>query len=104
MFGLAKSDAAAGADALGDDLVEALEGATADEEYVGGVEGRIFLLRMLAARHRRHVRDAALHDLQQRLLHTLARDIACDRWVVGFARDLVDLVDVDDAELRALDI
>src|SRR5262245_23924737 len=42
-------------------------------------------------------------DLQQRLLHALARHVAGDRGVVGLA-DLVDLVDVDDAALRALDI
>ena len=48
--------------------------------------------------------DGALHDLQQRLLHALARHVAGDRGVVGLARDLVDLVDVDDAALRPLDV
>ena len=32
------------------------------------------------------------------------RDVARDRRVVALARDLVDLVDVDDAALRALDV
>ena len=49
-------------------------------------------------------RDRALHDLQQRLLHALARDVAGDRRIVGLAADLVDLVDVDDAALRPLDV
>src|SRR5262249_15529500 len=40
----------------------------------------------------------------QRLLHALAGDIARDRRVVGLARDLVDLVDVDDPGLRLLDV
>ena len=48
--------------------------------------------------------DRAFHDLQQRLLHALARHVARDRGVVGLAADLVDFVDVDDAALRALDV
>src|ERR1700751_2462148 len=59
---------------------------------------------MLAAALRRHGGDRAFDELQQRLLHALARDIAGDRGVVGLARDLVDLVDVDDAGLRLLDV
>ena len=59
---------------------------------------------MLAAALRRHRGDGALHDLEQRLLHALARHVAGDRGVVGLAADLVDLVDVDDAALRPLDV
>ena len=59
---------------------------------------------MLAPALRRHRGDGAFHDLQQRLLHALARHVAGDRGVVGFAGDLVDLVDIDDAALRPLDI
>ena len=46
----------------------------------------------------------ALHQLQQRLLDALARHVAGDRGIVRLAADLVDLVDVDDAALRPLDI
>jgi len=35
--------------------------------------------------------------LQQRLLHAFAGHVPGDRGVVGLARDLVDLVDIDDA-------
>ena len=59
---------------------------------------------MLAAALRRHRGDRAFHDLQQRLLHALARYVAGDRGVVRFAADLIDLVDIDDAALRPLDI
>jgi hypothetical protein len=52
---------------------------------------------MLAAALRRHAGDGALHDLEQRLLHALARYVAADRGIVGLARYLVDLVDIDDA-------
>ena len=43
-------------------------------------------------------------ELQQRLLHAFARNVARDRGVIRLARDLVDLVDVDDAALRLLDV
>ena len=59
---------------------------------------------MLAAALRRHGGNGAFHDLEQRLLHALARDVAGDRGVVGLARNLVDFVDVDDAALGLLDI
>src|SRR5204862_2209075 len=83
--------------ALRYDLLEARERAAADEQNVGGVDLQELLLRMLAPTLRRHRGDGAFHDLEQGLLHALARDVAGDRGVVGLAADLVDLVDVDDA-------
>ena len=80
------------------------EGAAADEQDVGRVDLQELLLRMLAAALRRHGGDGAFHDLQQRLLHALARHVAGDRGVVRLAADLVDFVDVDDAALRPLDV
>jgi hypothetical protein len=62
------------------------------------------LVRVLAAALGRHARDGPLEDLQQRLLHALARDVARDRRVLVLAPDLVDLVDVDDPLLRLLDV
>ena len=59
---------------------------------------------MLAPALRRHRRDGAFDDLEQRLLYAFARDVAGDRGVVGLAADLVDLVDIDDPALGALDI
>ena len=59
---------------------------------------------MLAPALGRHRRDGAFHNLEQHLLHTLARDVAGDRGVIGLAADLVDLVDIDNAALGALDI
>ena len=58
-------------------------------------------LRPPCGRHRRH---RALEDLQQRLLDALARHVARDRRVVRLARDLVDLVDVDDPGLGLLHV
>jgi hypothetical protein len=91
-------------DAPPDDLLETDEGTAADEEDVRGVDLEEFLLRVLAAALRRDGRRRTLDDLEQRLLHALARDVARDRRVVALARDLVDLVDVDDAALALLDV
>ncbi len=91
-------------DALRDDLVEAGKRSAADEEDVRRVDREELLVRMLAATLRRHRGDRAFEDLQQRLLDAFARHVARDRRVVGLARDLVDLVDVDDPGLRLLDI
>ena len=59
---------------------------------------------MLATAGGRNAGHRALKDLKQRLLNALARDIAGDGEVLGLAGDLVDLVHVDNADLRALDI
>ena len=79
------------------------ERAAADEQDVGRVDLQEILVRVLAPALRRHAGHGAFDQLEQRLLHALARHVAGDRGVVGLARDLVDLVDVDDAALGALD-
>src|SRR5690606_17297901 len=90
--------------AVHDDLLEARERAAADEQDVRGIDLQELLLRVLASALRRYRGDRALDQLQKRLLHALARDVTRDRRVVRLARDLVDLVDVDDARLRLLDV
>ena len=91
-------------DAALDDLVEAGERAAADEEDVRRVDREELLVRVLAPALWRHRRDGALEDLQERLLHALAGDVARDRRVVRLPRDLVHLVDVDDPGLGLLDV
>ena len=59
---------------------------------------------MLAPALRRHRSDGALHDLEERLLHAFAGHVAGDRWVIGLSADFIDLVDVYDAALGALDV
>src|SRR5436190_940474 len=85
-------------------LLEADEGAAADEQDVGGVDLEELLVRMLAPALRRDVGDRAFEDLQQRLLDAFARHVARDRGVLVLAADLVDFVDVDDALLALLDV
>src|SRR6185503_8123124 len=90
--------------AVEDDLLEAGEGAAADEENVRRVDLQEFLLGVLAAALRRDRSDRAFDELEQRLLHAFTGHVTRDRRVVRLARDLVDLVDVDDAGLRLLDV
>src|SRR5215470_4928417 len=90
--------------ALFDDLLEAYEGAAADEEDVGGIDGGKFLMGMLAATLRRNVGDGAFQNLEQRLLDAFTGDVASDRRVFVFLGDLIDFVDVDDALLGFLDV
>src|SRR6185312_6770861 len=85
-------------------LLEPDERAAADEENVRGVDLEELLVRVLAAALGRHVGDSALENLEQRLLHAFAGDIARDRRVLVLAADLVDLVDVDDPLLAFLDV
>ncbi len=59
---------------------------------------------MLPTALRRHRGDGALEDLEQRLLHAFARDVARDARVFRLPRDLVDLVDVDDPALALRDV
>src|SRR6266852_8665835 len=92
------------AEALLDDALQAVEGAAADEQDVGGVDLEELLVGVLAAALRRDVGDGALQDLEQRLLHPFSRDVTGDGRVVRLARDLVDLVDVDDPALGAADV
>ena len=87
-----------------DHRVQTDKGAAADEEDIGGVDLHQFLLRMLAAALGRNRGHGPLDDLQQGLLHAFAGDIAGQRRAVGFAGDLVDLVDIDDAPLGLFDI
>src|SRR5216684_3866701 len=92
------------ADAPSNDFLQADEGAAANEEDVRGIDGREFLMRMLAATLRRHVRNRPFQNLEQRLLHAFARHVARDRGVLVLASDLVDFVDVDDTGLGAAHI
>ena len=87
-----------------DDLLDAGEGAAANEEDVRGVDLDELLVGVLAPTLRRHRGGGALQDLEQRLLHAFARHVAGDRRVLALAGDLVDLVDVDDPCLGLFDV
>ena len=59
---------------------------------------------MLAAAGGRNACHRALKNLKQCLLNTLARDIAGNGEVLSLAGNLVDLIDIDDAHLSALNV
>ena len=64
--------------ALLDDLFQAVKGATADEQDILGIHLDELLVGVLASTLRGDVGHRALENLQQRLLHALARDVAGD--------------------------
>ena len=87
-----------------DDFFQPHKGPTADKQDIRGVHRGAFLVRVLAPALRRNVGHRAFQNLQQRLLHSLARNIAGDGRVFVLLGNLVDLVDVNDALLGALNI
>src|SRR5215813_3109071 len=87
-----------------DVLVESNKRTTANKQHVRSIDLDELLMWMLATALRRHVGDRAFEDFEQRLLHAFARHVAGDRRILRLPRDLVDLVDVDDAALGALDV
>ena len=99
----AKADAAFFG-ACANHFFQAIESATDNEQNIGGIDLHEFLIRMLASALRGHRSCSALNQLQQSLLHALARHVAGNRWVIRFARNFVDFVNVDDAALRLFNI
>ena len=91
-------------EALLDDGLQPDEGAPADEQDVRRVHLDELLMRVLAPALGRDVGHGPLDELEQGLLHALARDVPRDGGTVALAADLVDLVDVDDAALRPLHV
>ena len=81
---------------LFDYLVKTVKSSSADEKNVFGIDLNEFLIRVLSAALRRHIRHRSLKDFEQCLLNTLSGYIACDRTVFAFTRDLIYLVDVYD--------
>src|SRR5437762_2143677 len=85
-------------------FVESDECAAANEKNFLGIDLDIFLVWMLAAALRRNIAHAAFQNFQKRLLNSFAGDIACNAHVVSLATDLIDLVDINDADLRSFDV
>src|ERR1035438_10316065 len=87
-----------------DDFFQTYEGAAANEKNIRSIDGREFLMRMLAPALGRNIGDRPLQYLQQRLLHALTGHVAGDRRVLVLAADLVNLIYIDDAGLRSTHI
>src|SRR5882762_6279833 len=78
--------------------------AAADEKNVRRIDREEFLMRVLSSALRWHIGNRSFENLQQCLLHALARNVTSDRRVLVFATDLVDFVNIDNALLRAFDV
>src|ERR1041385_183694 len=87
-----------------DHFLEPDECTATDNQEVRRIDGEELLMRMLAATLRRNVRDSSFENLQQCLLHAFTRNVASDRGVFVLATNFVDLVDIDDALLGALNV
>jgi len=87
-----------------DEFVDACESATTDEQNVGGIDLDEFLVWMLTSTLWWNRCSGSFENLQQCLLDTFAGNVAGDRWVLSFASDLVDFIDVDDAGRGLLDV
>src|SRR5690606_6598034 len=66
-------------EAIGDDVFEAGEGASANEENVRGIDLNRLFLRIFPSDLATNVRYGAFDDFQQRLLDAFTRDVAGDR-------------------------
>ena len=69
---------------LADDLIQADEGAPANEKNIGRIDTDIILLGMFSPAFRRHVACRPFHEFQQRLLHAFSGHVARDRGALGF--------------------
>ena len=78
-------------------LLQAVKGTAAYEQYIGGVNLYKLLVRVLPAALGRHAGYRSLQDFKQRLLYALAAYIPCNGRVFGLPGYLVYLVDIDDA-------
>ena len=89
---------------LFDDLFQAIKSTAANKENVLGIDLNKFLVGVLSTTLRRNVGYRSFQDFEKCLLHTLTRNVARDRAIFALARDLVDLVDIDNAALCLFDI
>src|SRR5690606_27525189 len=85
-------------------VLQSDERSSADEENVGCVDLNKFLMGVLASSLRGNVGYSSFKNLEQCLLHPFTGYITGDRRVLILARDLVDLVDIDDPLHTALAI
>ena len=92
------------ADALLNDLIQPNKCPATNEENLLSVDLDVFLVRMFAAALGRDIARAALQNFQKRLLHSFAGHVTSDTHVIGLASNLIDFVDVNDANLRSFHV
>src|SRR5688572_28984875 len=87
-----------------DRFIQPHKRAPTNEKNIRCIDPDVLLLRMLAPALRRNIADRPFQDLQERLLHPFSGNIARNGNVLRLARDLVDLVDVNNPHLGTLHI
>src|SRR5690606_16893865 len=92
------------ADPTLDDLLKSIECASADEQDIRRVDLDEFLMRMLASALRRNRGYSAFQYFEQRLLNAFSGYIARNRWILGLARYLINLIDIDNPALSLLHV
>ena len=85
-------------------LFDTIERTSADEKNICRIDLNKLLVGVLASTLRRNIDRRTLQNLQQCLLHTLARHIARNRRIVALAGDLIHLINKHDTALGLLDI
>ena len=85
-------------------LLKAYESSAANEKNLLGIDLDVLLVWVFAAALRRHIADGSFKNFQERLLHTLTGDVACNADILCLASDFVDLVNINDAHFGALDV
>ena len=86
-------------EAARDVALDAVKGSARDKEDVARIDLDKLLVGVLAATFGRNIHLGALKELEQGLLHALARHVAGDGRVVALASNLVDFVDEHDSAL-----
>src|SRR2546426_12417613 len=75
------------------DLVQALEGASADKKNILRIDADETLFGMFSSATRRNSGNGTFQDFQQCLLNPLARHVTRDRCAVAFPCTLADFID-----------
>ena len=89
---------------ISNNLIQANKSATTDEQDIGGINVNKLLLRVLTASCWRNTSNRTLKNLQKCLLNAFTGDITSNREVLGLASNLINLIDVDNTYLSALNI
>ena len=84
---------------VADNFAQAVKCTTAYKKDIGCIDLDKFLIRMLSSALGRNVRNSSFDDLQKSLLNALARNVAGYRAVFALARNLINLIDINNSAL-----
>ena len=85
-------------------LFQSIKGAAANEENIGCINLKHFLMRMLSASLRGHIGCCPFDDLKKRLLYAFTGHISGDGNILRLLGNLVNLINIDDSILCAVNV